>query len=395
VAGPRTRVLYTAATSIVLAGIPLVAAGILLSRELEMPAAVLLGLAMLGLSSLLVVAGVRRLASPGKGSTGALLVAAGGALVVSMSFAVLFTTTGSATRGADAPLVPYATMVAVHGVANAGGFAACALLAFSIAPPPRRSGPYGGTWPLLFGRGFIGPDFYERRGAVDASRTVAGQIGSLGMFAHRSFSPPKVHSTVRDFYERTATYELQVVPHWYFPFVTGGRLFAWFARRFLGQLELPTSPTSDETVSTRLFGVRGELDGRAEPRGYVRAYGAGDSLRANYVASYSTHRAPDRLLLSCSFPLPFSALVGVLRFDDGPRPGGLVVTSRTREGEGPADEGLFLATPWGPLRLPCDERIEVWAEESGAPLRARHTLHVCGLKAFTLEYEGRKISAQS
>ena len=93
------RRLYAASTVVVLAGIPLVASGIQLSRTLEMPAAILLGVGMLGLASLLVLGGARRLAlRTTRGATGVLLAVAGLSLVFSMALAILFTTTGSGAR---------------------------------------------------------------------------------------------------------------------------------------------------------------------------------------------------------------------------------------------------------------------------------------------------------
>lgn len=385
-ASPAVSRAYAVTTSIVLLGVPLVAAGITLGRALELPAAVLLSLGMLGTMAWLTLAGFRRLA--GGSVTGALLMVAGLALVLSMLLAVVFAATGSATRGAGAPLIPYSTMAAIHGSINAVAFAACGLLAFALRPPRRRHDPLDGTWPRLFGRGPIGCDFFERSGAVDASREVVGQLSSLDDFAHETFSPERVHPAVRDFYERTSRYELRVSPRWHFPFGAGGRAFAWIARRGLRQLVLPTRPEGDERVTTRLFALMEAVDGRPDARGYVRSYGEGAAARPNLVAAYSTHQGARERYLSAAFPLPFCSLVGVLRFEQGELPGSLYVTSLPRDGYGPGDEGIFLATPIGPLRLPVDERIDVWADDEGR-LRARHATRVFGLRAFTLAYAMR------
>jgi hypothetical protein len=383
-ASPLVARAYAVTTLVVLLGIPLVAVGITLGHALELPSAALLGMGMLGTMAWLARAGVARLTR--RDGSGALLLVSGLALVLSMALAVAFAATGSATRGAGVPWIPYETMAAVHGSSNAIAFAACAMLAFTWRPPRRRHGSLGGTWPRLFGRGRIGPDFFDRVGAVDAGRSVDGQIASLDDFAHETFTPGRVHEGVRAFYEHTARYELRVVPAWHPPFRSTGRAFAWLARRALGQLVLPTRPEGEERVTTRLFAVRDALDGRSDVRGYVRAYGEGADARANFVAAYSTHVASSGLrLLSAAFPLPFCALVAVLRFEDGMTPGSLYVTSRPREGEGPGDEGVFLATPLGPVRLPLDERIDVWATPAGE-LRARHATRVCGLACFTLSY---------
>lgn len=136
--GALERRAYRWAAPIVVAGIPLVAAGITLSRSLETPAAVLLGAGMLIASVLLGVSGWRRLhaAQARAKLSGALLVASGLCLVLSMSLAVAFAFTGSASRGAAEPWIAFQTMVRLHGAVNAWGFAGGALLAFTLQREP-------------------------------------------------------------------------------------------------------------------------------------------------------------------------------------------------------------------------------------------------------------------
>lgn len=124
---------YAVITAVVLCGIPLVAAGITLTHALELPAAVLLSAGMLGLATLLVRAGARRVAA--REMSGVLLVLAGATLVLSMGLAVVFAATGSATRGASEPLIAYTTMAAIHGSANAIGFAVGAMVGFTWRGP--------------------------------------------------------------------------------------------------------------------------------------------------------------------------------------------------------------------------------------------------------------------
>jgi hypothetical protein len=58
----------------------------------------------------------------------------GFSLVGSMMLAIAFALTGSAGRGATDGLIPYATMAAFHGLANAIGFATMAFLGFFLSP---------------------------------------------------------------------------------------------------------------------------------------------------------------------------------------------------------------------------------------------------------------------
>jgi len=164
-----------------------------------------------------------------------------------------------------------------------------------------------------------------------------------------------------------------------------GRLFAKLARRLLGNLELPTEPEVADGITTRIFPLRASVDGRLGARGYVRSYTGSEGTRANYVASYATIDAGSRIHLAAAFPLPFACLVAILRFDPGPNEG-LMVTSSPRPEEGPAGEGIYLSTPLGVLRLPMNERVEVWPKAGSAELVAKHELRVFGVLAFRLHY---------
>ena len=133
-------------------------------------------------------------------------------------------------------------------------------------------------------------------------------------------------------------------------------------------------------MHTRLFALDDARDGRAGARGYVRSYGAGEGARANYVAAYAAQPGRGGMYLSCAFPLPFASLLGLLRFEQGDREGGLSLSSARRQD----DAGMFLVTPLGALRLPLRERIDVWVD--GGALRAVHRVWVLGLPCVTLEY---------
>lgn len=381
--GPGARALYTGSAAVVAAGVPLVAVGITVSRSLESPAAVLLGAGMLCAAGLLAHEGLRRGRSAPIAArvSGALLGVAAGSLVLSMGFAVAFALTGSAGRASPGGRISFSTMASVHGTANALGFALCALLAFALHAPPPPRGRVSLAWPRLLARRFVGVDFFERAGAVDPTAAPRGQLDALDDFAREGFDPDRVDPRVRAFYERTAEYSLLASPTWHGWFRRIARVAMPFARRHLGQFELPLEDEGRERVSTRLFALRASLDGREGARGYVRVYGEGAEARANYVGAYARQPGARGPTLSCAFPLPWSALLGVLRFEQGARPGGLALSSERADDD---DAGMFLVTTLGALRLPMRERIEVWVE--GEALRAEHDVWVCGRPCVTLRY---------
>lgn len=102
----------------------------------------MLGLGMLGAAACLAKLAYGRAQTPGLRHliSATLLSMAACSLVLSMSFAVAFTVTGSATRGAVEPLVPFTTMLRYHAVVNVFGFALAALSAFLLVGAPARAG---------------------------------------------------------------------------------------------------------------------------------------------------------------------------------------------------------------------------------------------------------------
>lgn len=393
IAGARWRQLGKISIGVVIAGIPLVAAGIQFSRALEAPAALLLGLGMLGTAACLAkiaygraqVSGLRHLISA------TLLSIAACSLVLSMGFAVAFTTTGSASREAAEPLVPFATMLRFHAVVNVFGFALAALSGFVLVPAAARLRLPAIPLPKLAAPGFVGPDYFDRVDGVDDARQALGQLDSLREVGGKHFEVAAVHPKIRRFYEETSRFSLVVTPDWRPPFRLAGRVVAAVARRWLGNLELPTRPEVEDTIGARVFPLKTSLDRRVGARAYVRTYTEHGHTRANYIGSYASTDLAGRSHLVAVFPLPLSCLVGVLRFEPASA-SGLVVTSAPRAGEGPAGEGVYLATALGLLRLPLNERIHVWVDDAG-DLRAEHDLFVLGLRAFCLRYAIAELSS--
>lgn len=365
-----------ASTLIVIGGIPLVAAGITFTRALELPAALVLATGMFGLMVALVVTGVRRVQQ--RDVSGLLLIGSGLSLVLSMSLVVVFVSTGSVMKDATTPLIPYATMVRLHGTTNAVGFSLLALIAFVWRPPARGHGVLGGSFPDVFFGGFVGVDVFDRNGRVDAARGVVdGQLGALEEFGHDGFDAARVDARVRAFYEQTSKYELLVTPTWHLPFAVVAPVVVAVARRVVGNCVLPLQAEREETVRTRLFGVVD--DGRKDVRGYVRSV---DGV-ANFVAGYATHSNRGRTWLSVGLPLPWSWLVAVLRFENVGADG-LAVTSWPGDA-GVSDEGMFFVCRFGVVRLPLNERIAVFVDEDGG-VGALHVTRCFGMRVCTLRY---------
>jgi hypothetical protein len=320
---------------------------------------------------------------------------AGGVLLLSMPLAGAFALRDHGTTFSVLGLDPLGSMLVSHGALNTLAFALIALTALVRPPPPAI---LVGAPPLsrLAGGLKIGPTFLAARGLERAIvPPPVGLVDKLADLAHAGLDPAHVAPAIRAFYERTAEHEMIVTPRWRAGFRTGGRLWAWIARR-IGQLQLPVRVTDDrEGITSRIVAVDAEADGRRAPRSWIRTFPDG---RALYVAVYSTHEAEDRRYMNIAFPLPGGNLTSILRMDTR----GRGVRISTRAG---GDSGIWLVLRmFGrtvPLRTPMSEELDVWTvDDPDLPAELRtwavgyttvaiHKLWLFGVQFLTLHYAMR------
>jgi hypothetical protein len=211
-----------------------------------------------------------------------------------------------------------------------------------------------------------------------------GIVASLDALAGPSFSPDSVDPLVREFYEHTTRFALDIVPQWRLWVRPGYLLYRTLLARPLGQANVPMSQReAQHGVRSRIDTITG-ADGAVSVRGWIRSDAStGTPI---YVGIYTTYRHAGRGYVSVGFPLPqasFTAtLVPSLRSD-----GGMILDSRS-----PLDQpGHYLTLidqPTGELTTAAvrgfAERLEVYC--SADELRAEHSFWVFGFPFLVLHY---------
>lgn len=373
----RARRIHAATTVALLLAFPLLAGGIATGiRAIELAGAGLYVLALPVLAMLQVAAALYLRDRPAW--LRALLGLSAGSLLLATVFAGRF-----AAQGFYGAAVPIATMLRVHGLVNGLGFLGLGLLAWGRLRPEPLAGPAGIPFSRLRSPGRVGAGFFAAH-APTMTPPPAGLLDTFDVFNKAGFSAADVDPAVRSFYEQTGRHALSVTPRWRFPFRLAGRLWRAFGKR-IGQLTLPATATGPQAMPSRIVAVEAGADGRAGVRGWVRQLGEGGP--PVYVAAYATHRDPaGQVYMNIAFPLPWSNMTSVLRIEHDPqRPGGLVLTSCSQGQDDIGDQGVYLATALGGIRLPLNETIWVWCEDGR--VRARHWLWTFGLPVLLLEYE--------
>jgi hypothetical protein len=229
-------------------------------------------------------------------------------------------------------------------------------------------------------------------GTYQAAAADVGIVSSVDALAGPDFEPGQVDPLVREFYEHTTRFTLDIVPSWRLWVRPGYLLYRTLVARPLGQASVPMNQREAQR------GVRSRIDtitsvaGADGPvldvRGWIRSFA--DTDEPIYVGIYTTYRDGERGYVSVGFPLPQSSFTATLtpRNRDG---GGLVLTTRS-ELEQPGHYLTFIdpeTRALTTLAVPgFSEELDVYVAGDG--LRAEHAFWVFGFPFLVLHYEIRR-----
>src|SRR4051794_21643909 len=175
------------------------------------------------------------------------------------------------------------------------------------------------------GTGYVGELATTLGGRHVPDAPDAGILASLDDLAGPDFDPAGAHPLVREFYEHTTRFRLDIVPHWRTWIRPGYLLYRAAVARPLGQANVPMNQRE------ALRGVRSRIDlveqlGGPVVRGWIRSFA--DTDEPIYVGIYTTYRDADRGYVSVGFPVPQGNFTATLVPQAG-RDGGLVLTSHS------------------------------------------------------------------
>ena len=150
-----------------------------------------------------------------------------------------------------------------------------------------------------------------------------GIVASLDTLAGPSFDPAGIDPLVREFYEHTTRFALDIVPEWRLWVRPGYLLYRTLLARPLGQASVPMSQReAQHGVRSRIDTITGLADRSETIRGWIRS--AADTGEPIYVGIYTTYRREGHGYVSVGFPLPqasFTATLAPTRAGPGRRPG--------------------------------------------------------------------------
>lgn len=236
-------------------------------------------------------------------------------------------------------------------------------------------------------RGGIGDDWLtalERNGQVRPPDARDGLMESMADLNGPQFDASRLDARIRDFYEHTASWRMEVWSQWNALFAPGGELFARVWGRRVEQLALPVQPLSVSRGMSSVVRIV-ERDGARAGAAWLRNLRS-DGSRV-YSGYYRVGRLPSNAQphVHVSFPLESGSIQVYLAPRNDPD-GSFWLESRSHSfgGDG-AYAVVRLGDRWYASLTPLRETFHVFLDDEGV-LRTDHWLRLGRWQALRLHY---------
>ena len=222
-------------------------------------------------------------------------------------------------------------------------------------------------------------------GTYTADAADVGIVASLDSLAGPELDPAQVDPLVREFYEHTTRFTLDIVPEWRLWVRPGYLLYRNLLARPLGQASVPMNQRETQR------GIRSRIDTITAPdedvvavRGWIRSFT--DNDEPIYIGIYTTYRDEERGYVSVGFPLPQASFTATLAPRARPS-GGLILTSRS-ELKHPGHYLTYIDVDTRELTTAAvqgfAEQLDVYVKNG--ELRAEHAFWIFGFPFMVLHY---------
>lgn len=213
-----------------------------------------------------------------------------------------------------------------------------------------------------------------------------GIVGSLDELAGPDFDPADVDPRVREFYEHTTRFVLDIVPRWRLWVRPGYLLYRNLVARPLGQASVPMNERETRRgIRSRIDTITPDGADVIGVRGWLRSYA--DTDEPIYVGIYTTYRRDGHGYVSVGFPLPQASFTATLAPRARPG-GGLVLTSRS-DLDQPGHYLTYIDPETRDLTTLAvhgfAEQLDVYPEGDDG-LRAEHAFSLFGFPFLVLDY---------
>jgi hypothetical protein len=226
-------------------------------------------------------------------------------------------------------------------------------------------------------------------GTYQADAPDVGIVASLDDLAGPDLDPSSVDPLVREFYEHTTRFTLDIVPEWRLWVRPGYLLYRTLVARPLGQASVPMNQREAQRgIRSRIDTITPETGEAVAVRGWIRSFA--DTDEPIYVGIYTTYRHDGHGYVSVGFPLPQASFTATLAPRARPG-GGLVLTSRS-DLDQPGHYLAYVDPETRDLTALAvhgfQEELDVYVRDGS--LRAEHAFWVFGFPFLVLHYDIRR-----
>jgi hypothetical protein len=236
---------------------------------------------------------------------------------------------------------------------------------------------------------YVGADYFKdlalsEEGLYIRNQEGIGIVESMDNMRGPAFEVDLVHPLIREFYEHTSNFKLNIIPEWEMRFKPLFWIFKRYIAQPIGQANLPfNTEEAQKGVVSYIDTIDFKCDDIIDLRGWVRAFE--QTGEAIYVGIYTTFQHQGVGYVSVGFPLPDSNFTATL-LPKNHNKSDFLLTSRNTGYPFPshyltASENENLTV----MRLPTfNEEIEILVENE--QLRTEHRFYLAGLNFLTLHY---------
>jgi len=243
------------------------------------------------------------------------------------------------------------------------------------------------------GTGYLRELAAELGGRYVPAAPDVGIVSSVQELASPDFDPAGLDPQVREFYEHTTRFSLDIVPEWRLWVRPGYLLYRAMVARPLGQANVPMNQRETLRGIRSRIDVITSADDAVAVRCWIRSFA--DTDEPIYVGIYTTYRRGGRGYVSVGFPLPQASFTATL-LPRARAAGGLVLTSRS-DLDQPGHYLAYIDPASGELTAVAvrgfAEQLDVYVRDGD--LRAEHAFSVFGLPFLVLHYRMHRKPASS
>ncbi len=237
-------------------------------------------------------------------------------------------------------------------------------------------------------RGGIGDawlDVLDASGLVRAASADDGLLDDMAMLDGPAFASADVDPRVRDFYEHTASWRMEVWSQWSTAFAPGGEFIARGWGRRVQQLALPMRPLAVSRGMASDVRIVEDRNGHRVGAAWLRTLRSDGSKV--YSGFYRVAAVPenDQPHVQVAFPLENGNVQVFLTPRNDPDGSFWLHSRSTAFGADGAYVAVHFGDRWYAARLPLRETFHVFTDREGV-LRTDHWLRVGRWQALRLHY---------